>query len=432
MVMATVIGVLFLITMAPLPAERDEGCSRCHSGIDVFHTDLLGPAEVPTDVEFEVSLVITNPEDNGDDGDDDDDGHPYTVIDLQAELDLSLAPGVVLVSGNLTRQGPDVASGNTVAIVWNLMANGSGEVRIRCNVSGTVYYDHSSGADDKHNYGFGPIEHIIIVKPLPIRLSGYSLSAIAGDDRSFEVLVTTNERLENLTFTPSSELIPFINLTIVNESGSVTPANEIDGMVLEPDEWLILQANITSADSAIEGAITISWTNESGSNQDINLTLVILERTAESGLGINWFSVSGQISGIFLIILFTASVILGGFPSRVRKIFKDRGIRARRRVELHCQVSYIIIALTIFHMLVLMAGPWGERLLDSGLVLGYIALGMMTGLGVHGAFQMKFIRIFGFKIWKRTHQILTIGVLIIALIHAVSIGTHFEFFRGLY
>jgi len=412
--------ILSTVLLAPHSGERSEGCVSCHSGWEIFPVRLQGPAEMPVDEEFEVSVVVSNPEDNGDPDDNDDDGFPYEVKDIEAELNLSGAPNVEIVGDNLTLSAPDLKPGESTTLIWHLRALSPGEANITASVKGTAYHKHNSNNPDSYDYTVGPLELTIMVKALPVRLSSYHISANAGENRSFEVILTTNESISNLTFTPSPEISPYLNLSVIN--GTL-----LNG-TLEKGGWIIFRLALNSP-KEIHGSLLFSWVNSTNTRQNLTLSVDIISRQSFDTGGINWLSLSGRISGIAIIVLLGVSIVLGGFPPQIKKYLKKLG---KKRIDLHCQVSYLIIGVTIFHAAVLLVGPWGHRLLHPQMIMGYISTALMIFLGIHGAMPVKFTNTpLGGKKWRSTHKLITIGVLVTGLIHGIMLGTDLAFLREL-
>lgn len=388
--------------------------------------ELLGPLEVPAGESFEISLIITNAGNNDESDDDDDDGYPHELRNIWAELDLASSPNLELVEGSSpTVKVPDIGSGKSHTVIWTFLAQQPGEAVISCEVNATVHYKHSSSNPDTYDYRVGPIEHSLEVKTLPLRLSSYALSTMAGEERTHEVALSTLEPITNLTFIISSAIRPFLTLSFPGSGQNGTPENLSEGGLL------LLDVHLFSETEPAEGAITISWVNFSGVEQDLNLSVSIVQEPTMVEETLNWFSLSGQVSGILLLGLFLASVVLGGFPGMAKRYFRKIGFTAKKRVDLHCNISYFIIGITLFHMLVLLAGPWGNSKFEGPLILGYVGLCMFIALGVHGRYQKQFIKKLGFKAWIWGHRLLTMGILLLALIHALRIGTHFDMFRGI-
>lgn len=413
------LGFLLLIVMvAPYMGEESKGCIKCHSGFKPFTIELVGPVEVLLDETFEISVVITNNEDNENSNDDDDDGFPYDVKDVTAELNLSSTDNLELLEGKYSLSGSNIAPGESSTLTWKFKAINPGKTIIICDVTATVYHKHSSDNPDSYIYTVESFEHIINVKSLPLHLSTYSITATAGEEKSFEIIITTDEDITELTFTPSLEIVPFVNLSFVEDDSNFTS--------LEKENYKILILEIYSKKGGFSGVLDVSWVNSTGTIENISISINILEKPSSGAESINWFSISGRLSGLLLLGLLIFSIVLGGFPPSVKKHLKKLG---KKRVVLHCQVSYLIVAISIFHLSVLIAGPWGSNLKDKGLILGFISLGLFIGLGIHGVLQRKFIKRFRAKKWRWIHRFLTIGVIVMLLIHAIMIGTEFSFLR---
>jgi len=423
----TAVLIVLATIITPFPGEESDGCVRCHSGFEVFPVEFVTPNEVPIGEFFEVSLVITSLSNNEDSGDDDDDGYPHELRDIVVELNMDDSPNLELVNGTTRMEPPDVSSGSSRTLIWLFKAQEAGDEVLRVEVTATVYYKHSSNNPDTHRYQVAPPARMIRARPLPIRLSSYSLTAMAGNERIHEVILSAKEPITDLGFELTDEVRLYTELTFpdANDSLLVPPFD------LEEGDWLFMKLVLFSADKGADGSLKISWTNFSGVGQSINLTISIIKEPDVAGNTINWFSVSGQVSGILLLGFFIASVTLGGFPNHAKAFFRSRGLTSKKRVDLHCNVSYFIIALTLFHMLVLLAGPWRDSMFGQGINNGYVGLSLFVLLGFHGRYQRNLIKKWGFKNWIWGHRFLTLGILLIGLIHAYRIGTHFEIFRGL-
>ena len=112
---------------------------------------------------------------------------------------------------------------------------------------------------------------------------------------------------------------------------------------------------------------------------------------------------------------------------------------ARRRVYIHCLVSFEIVLLTVLHAVILMLGHWefimwndspfiADPSFNAGIYidLGAAALGMMAVVGLHGYHQKSLSKIMGHRVWRYSHLIVSLAALGLVLVHAFTVGSTFS------
>lgn len=321
-----IVGLVLLFTfISPNSGQYPYGCLECHSGFQPFTVELVSPVEIPVGETFEISVIITNNDNNLNNGDDDEDGFPYDIKQLGAELNLYNSTNLALSEGDYFQTGPDLIPGKSFTFFWILKAIDPGLVDVICEVNGTIFYDHETDDPDSFNYTVETMKQIIDVKPLSLHLSTYSIMTYINEERHHEVVLTADEDITDLRFIVSEEIQSYVNLTFPLQNQNSNLTSLIGG------EWLLLNLTINSS-KEVSGALMISWVNSTEISQNLNLSIRILKKPISGTESLNWFKTSGQISGISLLGLFITSIFLGGNPPRVKRIIQKLG---RQRIKLH-------------------------------------------------------------------------------------------------
>ncbi len=409
--------IVAILTVPAIGSNRSDGCAHCHAGFEPFEVAVTGPAEVPTGSTFEITATVINNRNNDRTDDDDDDGFPYDVLDIQASIDLSTGLSLP-ADDDGGRDTADLSSGNSATLTWTVVADEAGPGEVTVDIEGTVYYEHSSGAPDQYDYTITDSLQIEIID-VPLKLSFYSINLVEGQARSYDLVLTSNETLENMVLTPSSSIADFIEITSSEtdwqDGFDVLPANSSRIVTISVD-----------GRKEISGTIGLVWTSNTSGIGQLNLTITIIGKAEAAGSSVDFFRLAGRASGMVLFGLAFVSIVLGGFPPQVRKRLRKMGAK---RIRWHCNISYLILALSIFHAMVLLAGPFGSQPFAGGMRPGWFALIAVTLLAVNGALMKPFIRKLGRRTWRWMHIICSVVFIVTMIVHAVRIGTEFAFLR---
>ena len=210
--------------------------------------------------------------------------------------------------------------------------------------------------------------------------------------------------------------------------------------IIPPEEVTVIPKTITSLNKGdteniqivinknkqIEGKITINWI-ENSTEKSLQISLNYFPQKEEE---ISLNSLAGRITGMLSLILLICSIVLSGINKTIRKKINYK-INSKKRIWLHCYVSWGLFFLSIFHGIVLLIGPYTEFIWMSEIVIGYLTAISMFAVSINGLFIKQISKIIGPRLWRKTHGYYSYLSLILCLIHAFLIGTEFEILREL-
>ena len=266
----------------------------------------------------------------------------------------------------------------------------------------------------------------------PISLSSSTVEMTSGEAHT--LTISGREDVTDLMLTPQDPIADRVNIT--PPSQDTLAAGET--------------ADVTIASSGSRGTsgdILLSWTDADGNEESFSIrTELFGAGSAGSGDGTGSSQrLVGRILGWTSTALLILSIILGGYPRKGKRPLNRILGNARRRVQIHCLISYEILLITILHSIILMLGHWnfmmtGDNFLwadtstSTGVYidLGTISLVLMAVIGFQGAFQKQMCRIMGPKVWRYSHLFLSLGALTLVLIHAFTVGSTFQPYLGDY
>jgi hypothetical protein len=266
-------------------------------------------------------------------------------------------------------------------------------------------------------------EYSILVNA-PLSLSSTSVEVASGG--TFLLDIRANRDISQLSLAPQGGLVDRVTVTPSSRS-SISSGQ-------------VVTVTITSTGSGgASGEILLSWTDGDGGEDSFSLrTELFGEGKGGSGTG-GTQRLMGRIIGWASTVLLVFSIVLGGYPGRFKRAMTRMLGNARRRVYIHCLVSFEIVLLTVLHAVILMLGHW-EFLMwaDSVLVadpsqssgiyidLGTAALGLMAVVGLQGYYQKQLCRVMGGRVWRYTHLIVSLAALALVLTHAFTVGSTFS------
>jgi len=402
--------VLIMVVTLSTSGDSNEDCSRCHGLFRLFEIVPEGPAEVPVGEDFDVGLIILNHDNRG---------IHYEIRDITANLSISDENVVTLAPEELTeRTHVAIPRGEIGAISWMLSTLEVGEVRINFTLKGTAYFEHESDNPDEATYTIGASLDLK-VDVHAVSLSTYSITTFSGSRRSHEMILTAKENVTNVSFRPGGDLAGGID--IMSDD-----ADWMDGYA-SVGKGGIRTINLTiDSSSEANGVLMVSWTDQHGARRHLNVTIMVIGTPISTGSDVDFLRLAGRISGMIEIPLAAAVIVLGGFPRQLKpRLMKLK----KRRLTLHCNISYAMLAIAIFHMAVLLAGPFANVLFSGPMIMGFLALGFLIGLAVNGAAMKFIIKRLGRKYWHHMHVLLSIGFIVTMSFHAYKIGTEFAFLR---
>lgn len=138
---------------------------------------------------------------------------------------------------------------------------------------------------------------------------------------------------------------------------------------------------------------------------------------------VGFFDEAGSLTGFAALGLLLVPAVQG----YRRRLGRRPVLRLPPWLTTHVAVSLVVVLVTFAHAVTIMSGTWHGNW-GWGVVLGaaaMVGLGLMgmTGLAMAGWTRGRWPRL------KRTHFSLMVAILVLSLLHAWVVGTHFAFLR---
>jgi hypothetical protein len=148
--------------------------------------------------------------------------------------------------------------------------------------------------------------------------------------------------------------------------------------------------------------------------------------------GINWVLNArpwGEATGFIALFMIPFSLVLGGAFGRKNVLLVNKITRsARLRVLWHNALSFVILGLSIIHLVLFLIEPvfsW-----SVGFVWGGLGTASLIGLGITGGFQRKIAREIGYAKWRLLHIAMAVAFVAATMAHVIVDGAHFDFLRA--
>ena len=399
-------GSLILLIPFLSLIEGVNECESCHSSsnssggyiyegpsISIVHDPFYSPGE-----EFEVQLIIRPQPD-------------YSISELNGEL--SVDGTTVELVQNASSKGTAQENNDMIAS-WSLRSLGEGNSIITIDLDYRVYYKHNSPGNKDVGTYYDRKTAQLSVRDLSLDIHpGALVLSDFGETKTIEL--TAEAYVHDIEVTVPDELVSEIDVSL----GKTT--------LMEGDSTRITITLLNETD--ISSGIEISWVELSGTkNVPVTINIVKLE---SSDMGGDPLLTIGQITGISAFILLVIGYFTGGtgfMKKYANKLFRH----AKRRVRFHCALSYLVMILSFYHLATLWYGPYREVVFNSWeIVLGEVAIVIMIIISINGMFQKKMIKFMGFQNWKRIHSWGSYLATTLVVIHLLTYGSHFLWFREL-
>ena len=254
-----------------------------------------------------------------------------------------------------------------------------------------------------------------------IRLSSYTMNP---RDRNQVIELVPNEDIDRVEINVSAELEGSTNITPMNLTNlqEAVPSN-IAVRLLDP---------------TAQGTIQFTWW--AGNRTGTVILTVAIPPGISSGSDGEIFVLVGRVTGVISFVLLIVSTMLCLNLKRWKK-FTLRKL-GKKRLLLHCYVSYAIVATSLVHLIVLIARGKYSSHFEYGILmtgqnaffynLGYFTLLSMILLGLTGIYQKRMMRYFRerdyipYAAWRFVHVVLTVLASVLVLMHMIMIGTDFK------
>lgn len=420
----TVAAILFSLT--PLQADSSmyqsqEGeCEECHSEFEAFRITPDGPREVPEDYAFEYRVIIRNT-------------WKHKVEDLKATIDLSNCQGVHLdIEGtppysSTTDDSVNMGSSDTHsfpveegAMSASIILEGSGGLVSLSDINLRVM-----GAKGGSWTSSGPgLDEEITLSMADLKEGG------TGD---YTAIVEHVRGVLSISYT----------LTIVVEYPQHPMTDTQEGPDLDRDDshtfiWELRSDSKGTNTVKIEVTGTAYHDHDEEENPDSYIytfnkeseievgTEYVYSKPTETVSTAEALWLSGRVLGFLNAFALIIAIGFSGIVKPIRKRL-DNKLGSKRRIKLHCIISFIIIVITLVHVAVLYSGLYAGT--SRGLVTGGLPLAFMFLLALSGVFQKQISKRFGGKNWRKGHLFLTILVVLLVCEHAFLEGTDLAFLR---
>lgn len=416
---------LLILLALPLvtPADADE-CESCHGGSDPSAGYLFGkpavtfnvPSAVRPNVTMDIALVVRHL-------------GIYELKDFVAVLDLSKAPGVALATGQTERKTlPNMdTKSQTHGLTWSAVSGTAiGTVQISVNVTYTVHYAHNSGGSkDTASYSV-QLSQPIQILTLPFDISPGALQASQGKPESFTVNITAQTDLYNLAIVPGLSIANFTKVDPAKVGTLAKGQSKVVIVSMTPDRELD------------HGALAVVWSlDKPGANMSSMFLNVAVSGTGNQGKGPgpqeNLRRVAARGLGFTGLILLILLMPTGGIIGPVKKALNKAMGGAKRRVDIHCALSYLLLTTGLLHSALLMYGHYKNAMWNGvflvatsdyvSIDLGTTAVVLMVVISLLGVFQKRLCKAMGRKAWGWVHGILSYTALALIVVHLLWIGS---------
>ena len=449
-VLAAMAMVLLAAILAPVAAPRldetpDDECTSCHGGRQWFYIQI---SEWPKAVKAQsgFSLKVTIKASSNTD-----------VSNLVVSLDMSGAKTCSMRQGEMASKSSSarISSGQTVSFTWNMQAGAACESLVRVNAKGDVHYDHNNpttASDESVSYSTAGKITVgssyvagVVEKAPPASMLGYSALFLAV---AFVFDPGTKRLHKRLGLNPGGYgKVAYYLMTLAALAASLL---FIGGLALIQSQGRIgippLSSGTVAAVSWFSGFALLLTAGlglyefpvikklEAGFKERMHVMLSLLAvplctfafllLTGGSMVFVGWGL--GRIVGIASLLTLILSMALGA-PFGIGKTLMCRLFPGAERLRVHCLVSYAILSVALAHAMLLLVSYYRGQttgLLDGGaLVAGMVALGYL------GIYHKEFIERYGHPTARWTHRLLSIGIFVGAIAHAIYNGTDFAFVR---
>ena len=408
------VSVLILILISPLICgSSTEKCEECHtsprpSGNYIFtHPNIIltTPTRVSPGHTFNLTVYI---EHNGN----------YELQEISGVVTVSPST-IISINDDNEQYIERVSSSKTTATLdWELTA---GQVQrsatVNFTIEYTVYYQHSDDPNNYYTYSSTKFQTIDI-KPLPLEPSIWNIVVEPGKTYTATLDLTAKNDVTSVTIEPSPEISEWVTVDSTESSWNDGFSNILAGQTREIELTFSIPENANVNDANIQ----INWVLD-GEPDRIEIPVTVRPAPLQETAVDEWLSIIGRITGLLSTTLLAAALLTGGIGKDQKRFWNRIFKTAKRRADLHCALSYEILALSVFHGIILWAGPYYNTIWSNYIVLGMVSATAMGIVSVNGIFKKQFVKVMGYKIWRYIHIYGSIIALVLCLIHGLTIGT---------
>jgi hypothetical protein len=405
-------------------AQAVDDCVSCHGGTSSNgNYDYVPPTvtlEVPgalqPNVTFDIILTVNHP-------------GTYEIKNFEVTLDLSGASNVTLFSGDTAKKtiGNMDTRRQSHGLTWHA-TDGiiEGLKTIGVDITYTVYYHHNSGASkDTSSYSKRQTQTLQVMS-MPFDITPSSLHATVSTPQSFTITVSARTDLYNI------EIVPGLS---VNNFTKVSTAKV---GTLPKDHNTSFQLSMTPDRALEHGALVVIWSmDKAGTNKSTMSVPVIVNEKPVKPLSddpqVANQRLAARVLGFIGLILLIFLLPTGGALKVITKRLNPLMGGAKKRVDLHCALSYLLLTIALLHSSLLMYGHYfgvvwkGFFLIAKSdylnINLGTIALCLMLVISLLGILQKSLVKAIGRKAWGYVHGIISYVALALIVVHLIWVGT---------
>jgi hypothetical protein len=399
-IILTLIIVLVFSTQPALGYESSD-CLSCHKGSgasgDYLYLEPFIYFNVPLIVKpnstfnFEVGFEFSD----------------YELLDV--DINITQEPQVLLFNGSMDIKRNHINGGE----IFNFSATavGVGICNIIAKISYTIFFEHTTEKESDFREETVSEKAMVIVGSLSLAPSLWTVNMENG--RSGFTLLASQD---------------VFNLTVLPPDNVMATPTQFPEVFTGEMVYIGLAADFDKGSNEnINYPLIISW-EESNSSYVASIKVVYNPEIEEET---NYVPLMGRVFGILSYIILWISVLSGGSVPRFRT-FLNKRLGNRMRKNVHCALSWILLATALYHGLILVSGAYYQVAWDDIIILGWFAFISMFIAGIVGIFMRKIVKQIGIKKWKVLNIVLSAIAIILITYHMIIIGTDLAFVRALF
>ena len=399
LVVVVALSVVLSVCLSRTFAQSGSPCSSCHSSFYQYLDILEGKSrnQIPTAANVgeteNVTVIVQN------------------VCNAPFQTSMSRV-SVTLESqnGHFAVEAPAYNISNFPAgeriVTWQITGISAGPDAFLITAQGVNTHQGLSFSDNYY-----PPPPITVSQSAPaIRLSKSQLFFTIGERsiETFEIIAGSVAR--NINITVSSNL---------SNAFDITPPHSIASV--EAGQNVTVSLSFNGNQSVVDnGRIDTVWADRKGIPDSASVSVIMSEPSPMNFADASLLRWTGRITGFTNLGLVTASFGL----SKLK-------MRKKRKIRLHCAVSWFLLVLSLCHCTVLLIGPYSSMTLAQNVVVGYGSSLTMGIASVIGLLQKRIAKATSHPTWLWTHRLFLFVGTILGALHGILIGTDFAFIRNL-
>ncbi len=398
LVVLVAFSVILSVCLSQTLAESGNPCSSCHSSF-YQHLDILegdSGNQIPTTLNVgetkNVTVVIQNLC-----------NAPFNTIMSSVSVTLKSQNDHFTVEPPTYNISTFPVGEKTVS--WQISGVSFGEDALLITAQGINRHQGLSFSDSYY-----PPPPITIGQSAPaVSLSKAQLFFTIGERSSETFEIIAESAATNITITTAPNLNSVIDITSPHSIASIEAGQNVTVS-------LSFNGKQPVADN---GTIDIAWVDRNGTPGSAFVSVMISEPSGANLADASLLRWAGRITGFVNIGLVSISIGL----SKVK-------MRKKRKVRLHCVVSWSLLGVSVCHGTVLLIGPYLSMTLGQNVIIGYGSVLTMGIASVIGSLQKQIVKATNQAKWLWMHRLFLIVGTILGVLHGILIGTDFAFIRS--